>query len=158
MVILIGYFYKFNLKNLTYYLSVSLIILYIFNTIFYPDFIISFFMNYADKFELSKASNLLISLIFVNVINYYINKNDNFVCYYFIISTSLFLPLLLFNSRGSFIALIFFILIYIIYRREVLFVNIKTSLIYLILFGLIFIASTYNILESSIFLKGLKMK
>ena len=32
--ILIGYFYKFNLKNLTYYLSVSLIILYIFNTIF----------------------------------------------------------------------------------------------------------------------------
>lgn len=143
--ILIGYFYKFNLKNLTYYLSVSLIILYIFNTIFYPDFIISFFMNYADKFELSKASNLLISLIFVNVINYYINKNDNFVCYYFIISTSLFLPLLLFNSRGSFIALIFFILIYIIYRREVLFVNIKTSLIYLILFGLIFITSTYNI-------------
>lgn len=143
--ILIGYFYKFNLKNLTYYLSVSLIILYIFNTIFYPDFIISFFMNYADKFELSKASNLLISLIFVNVVNYYINKNDNFVCYYFIISTSLFLPLLLFNSRGSFIALIFFILIYIIYRREVLFVNIKTSLIYLILFGLIFITSTYNI-------------
>ena len=143
--ILIGYFYKFNLKNLTYYLSVSLIILYIFNTIFYPDFIISFFMNYADKFELSKASNLLISLIFVNVINYYINKNNNFVCYYFIISTSLFLPLLLFNSRGSFIALIFFILIYIIYRREVLFVNIKTSLIYLILFGLIFITSTYNI-------------
>ena len=126
-------------------MSVSLIILYIFNTIFYPDFIISFFMNYADKFELSKASNLLISLIFVNVINYYINKNDNFVCYYFIISTSLFLPLLLFNSRGSFIALIFFILIYIIYRREVLFVNIKTSLIYLILFGLIFITSTYNI-------------
>ena len=99
-------------------MSVSLIILYIFNTIFYPDFIISFFMNYADKFELSKASNLLISLIFVNVINYYINKNDNFVCYYFIISTSLFLPLLLFNSRGSFIALIFFILIYIIYRRS----------------------------------------
>ena len=143
--ILIGYFYKFNLKNLTYYLSVSLIILYIFNTIFYPDFIISFFMNYADKFELSKASNLLISLIFVNVINYYININNNFVCYYFIISTSLFLPLLLFNSRGSFIALIFFILIYIIYRREVLFVNIKTSLIYLILFGLIFITSTYNI-------------
>ena len=102
-------------------------------------------MNYADKFELSKASNLLISLIFVNVINYYININNNFVCYYFIISTSLFLPLLLFNSRGSFIALIFFILIYIIYRREVLFVNIKTSLIYLILFGLIFITSTYNI-------------
>ena len=98
-------------------MSVSLIILYIFNTIFYPDFII-LFMNYADKFELSKASNLLISLIFVNVINYYINKNDNFVCYYFIISTSLFLPLLLFNSRGSFIALIFFILIYIIYRRS----------------------------------------
>ena len=57
----------------------------------------------------------------------------------------MFLPLLLFNSRGSFIALIFFILIYIIYRREVLFVNIKTSLIYLILFGLIFITSTYNI-------------
>lgn len=143
--ILIGYFYKFNQKNLTYYLSVSLFILYIFNTIFYPDFIISFFTNYADKFELSKASNLLISLIFVNVFNYYLNKNDNFVCYYFIISTSLFLPLLLFNSRGSFIALIFFIIIYIIYRREVLFVNIKTSLIYLILFGLIFITSTYNI-------------
>ena len=53
-------------------------------------------MNYADKFELSKASNLLISLIFVNVINYYINKNDNFVCYYFIISTSLCISLVVF--------------------------------------------------------------
>ena len=35
--------------------------------------------NNADKFELTKASNMLIVVIFVNVINYFTVENTKFI-------------------------------------------------------------------------------
>ena len=52
------------------YLFMTLpIIHYIFSTGFFPNFLIDFFNNYADKFEFTKASDIMLSLIVANVLN-----------------------------------------------------------------------------------------
>ena len=143
--IFIGYLYKADNKNIAYYFSSSLIILYIVNTIYYPGLFINFFTSYSDKFELAKASSILISIVFVNILNFYLIENKKFVNYFFIFSTSLFLPLLLFNSRGSFLSLVFFILMTSFYKRNMFLVSLKRTFAFIAIFSMVFIASTYNI-------------
>ena len=143
--IFIGYLYKADNKNIAYYFSSSLIILYIVNTIYYPGLFIDFFTSYSDKFELAKASSILISIVFVNIINFYLIENKKFINYYFIFSTALFLPLLLFNSRGSFLSLVLFILMSSFYKKNMFLVSLKRTCIFIGIFSVVFIASTYNI-------------
>ena len=141
----LGYIYKIKNQYLPYILSGSLFILYIFNTVFYPKIFIDLLTNNADKFELTKASNMLIVVIFVNVINYFTVENTKFINYYFIFSTSFYLPLLLFNSRGSFLSLAMFIILFLIYKKDLYLENLRSTLIFLAIFTLSFIVSTYNI-------------
>tara|TARA_X000000368_G_scaffold417361_1_gene413518 strand:- start:933 stop:2243 length:1311 start_codon:yes stop_codon:yes gene_type:complete len=141
----LGYIYKIKNQYLPYILSGSLFVLYIFNTVFYPKIFIDLLTNNADKFELTKASNMLIVVIFVNVINYFTVENTKFINYYFIFSTSFYLPLLLFNSRGSFLSLAMFIILFLIYKKDLYLENLRSTLIFLAIFTLSFIVSTYNI-------------
>ena len=145
--IFVGLLYNLNKKNFehfAYAMSISLLILYLFYKV-HPQVFVDFFLNNSDKFELAKASNMLISIIFVNVLNYYLISNKKFVNYYFIISTSLFLPVMIFNSRGSFLSLSFFIILFLIYKKEIYSESILNTSIYLAIFSLTFVISTYNI-------------
>ena len=141
----LGYIYKIKNQYLPYILSASLFVLYIFNTVFYPKIFIDLLTNNADKFELTKASNMLIVVIFVNVINYFIVENIKFINYFFIFSTSFYLPLLLFNSRGSFLSLAMFIILFLIYKKDLYLESLRSTLIFLTIFTLSFVLSTYNI-------------
>ena len=101
------------------YLFMTLpIIHYIFSTGFFPNFLIDFFNNYADKFEFTKASDIMLSLIVANVLNLKLLKNNFFKILYFTFSVSFLLPLLLFMSRGSFVSGVFFFLLVIFYYRK----------------------------------------
>ncbi|MAQ62795.1 MAG: hypothetical protein CMA48_00520 [Euryarchaeota archaeon] len=135
---------KENFEHFSYAMSASLLILYLFFKN-HPKFFVDFFLNNSDKFELAKASNMLISILFVNILNYHVISNKKFVNYYFIFSTSLFLPLMIFNSRGSFLSLCFFIILFLIYRKEIYSDSLINTTIFIAIFSLTFIISTYNI-------------
>lgn len=118
---------------------------YFFSTGFFPNFIINFFNTYSDKFEFTKASDIMMSLLIANILSFKYIKNDFIKMIYFFTSISCLLPLLLLMSRGSFVsAVIFFGLIIISYRKYFI-NNIKKSLFLLLISLFLFTLSTYNV-------------
>ena len=115
--------------------------LYLFSTGQYPDKVILFFNTYSDKFQFPKASDTLLVLIISNLLikkfyrAYYLHTLFS--------STALFLPLFLFQSRGTFISLIAFLFIEIIFNSKIIFVSLK-SIWYLIIFFIIFTLSSFH--------------
>ncbi len=123
-----------KLRYLTTYLFMTIpFIHYLFSTGYFPNFVIDFFNIYSDKFEFTKASDIMLSLL---VGNLFCLKNieNNFVkIFYFTFSVSFLLPLLLFMSRGSFVSGVFFFLLVIFYYRKYFFSNIKYLIFFVIL-------------------------
>jgi len=118
---------------------------YFFSTGYFPNFIIDFFNNYSDKFEFTKASDIMLSLLVSNILSFKYIKSNLFKMIYFSISVSSLLPLLLLMSRGSFVSAVLFLSITIFYYRVYFIKNIKSSLLLFLLFLLSFTLSTYNV-------------
>ena len=91
---------------------------YIFSTGYFPNFIIDFFNSYSDKFEFTKASDIMLSLVIANLLNFKYVSNKIFRFSYFGFSVSLLLPLLLFMSRGSFVSGVIFYVFSLYYFRK----------------------------------------
>lgn len=129
------FFKNFNFgKWRIIFLNFSLIYVYVLSTVNYPEFLINFFLDFSDKWDFNKASSLGIFFVVVILINFEFNNSKNASHTYFIFASSLFLPLFLFKSRGSFIAVMLFIALHIvIYRKELFNTSYKT-------FGLILLA------------------
>jgi len=128
------------------------ILLYLFSTGNYPNIVIDFFQNYSDKFQYPKASDILIVLISINLILKTKIKQKSYV-YLFSSTTGLFLPLLIFQSRGAALALVVYLLIeisinlkYFISFKRILFISIS---VFLILFSIssLRIADNYKLIE-----------
>ena len=131
-------------KKLRIFLPVLLPFVYVFASSIYPKFISSFFINYSDKFEFVKASDVLMVLIIV--IFYYNNFQDkkwNYIFIFLIIPA--FLPLLLYLSRGSFVALVVFLFMELFSFRKELIKNLLKTTLFMFLAILVFIISTFNI-------------
>ena len=75
---------------------------YLFSSGNYPNFVIDFFILNSDKFQFLKASDIFIGYASINFLNKYFIKSENRRFLYFMITSGLMLPLLLFASRGSF--------------------------------------------------------
>ena len=119
--------------------------LYILSTIKYPEFLVNFFQNYSDKFDFVKASDLLVVFIASNFLlrKRYKNSMSDFI--YFIISSAVYLPYLLFKSKGAFLPAILFILFnFFFYIKIIRNEKIKSFLIILVSVP-IFLASTFHI-------------
>ena len=126
---------KSNLLITGLYLSLPLI--YLMGTAFYPDFMIRFFNEYSDKFQFVKASDLMLAYIVVNLSILKHRKITYLNVGYLVISSSVFFPLFLFNSRGSFIsALIFFLLL--LFNMRKFLINNKLKTLLLLFVGYIF--------------------
>jgi hypothetical protein len=110
--------------------------------IYYPDFLIRFFKNYSDKFVFNKATDLL--ALFVITIFFTIQfkeyKFKDFV--FFVLISSIFLPLFLYMSRGSFISVSIFIIWELFNKRKYLFVSISKSAFLIILSCILFVLSS----------------
>jgi hypothetical protein len=83
--------------------------------------------------------------MFSSILSYRILKKDRLANYYFIITVAAILPLLLYMSRGSFIGLVVYFFLEIIYRRETIFKNFKETIFSSFLIIFIFLFSTLNI-------------
>ena len=118
----IGYFYfkNFNFKRMhIILLNLSLIYLYVLSTINYPNIIIDFFNDYSDKWDFNKASSLMLCFVIVVLLNNKLSLLKSYSFDFFLIVSSLYLPLILFKSRGSFIALVVFISLQIFDNKKI---------------------------------------
>ena len=91
---------------------------YLFATGYYPNFIIDFYNKYSDKFQFIKASDLLLTLIVCNLVFFHQRGFSKSSSYYIYGSTAIYLPLLLFNSRGAFISAMLFLLLVSLSQKE----------------------------------------
>ena len=137
--------YKKLSKLATALLLFMPLIHYLFSTGFYPNFIIDIFIQYSDKFTFPKASDVMLSLVVVNLLNIKIFKNKKFSLFYLITSVSIMLPLLLLMSRGSFLSVLVFTILFLFFERKFIIKNLIYSLIIFVFGYIAFTLSTYNV-------------
>ena len=135
-------FSQYKINNIYFWIFIPVpFIMYLFSTGNYPDFIINIFNEYSDKFQFLKASDILIATISANLFIKNLIENEKIKFLYFTVTISLILPLLLFMSRGSFVALILYLLFDLYYSKDFILKNKKQSLIIFTLGTLIFLGS-----------------
>ena len=137
--------YKKLSKLATALLLFMPIIHYLFSTGFYPNFIIDIFIQYSDKFTFPKASDVMLNLVVVNLLNIKIFKNKKFSLFYLITSVSIMLPLLLLMSRGSFLSVLVFTILFLFFERKFIINNLIYSLIIFVFGYIAFTLSTFNV-------------
>lgn len=141
-----GYLYfKYNNlnKNLILIGFPILIYVYLFSIFGLPQYLINFILTLSDKFEPHKGSDLLI--VYVTILftfNKLIsNKRRGFEI--FILFTSLYFPLMLFKSRASFIAFIFFTFCELAYYKSSFKSSFKRNLLLVLLTIYLFFQSVF---------------
>lgn len=135
-------------KSYLFALNFLLFFSYIFSVIYYPNFLKEFFVNYSDKFDYLKASDILI--LFVAVIF----LNNRFLPIYFkytfeinLLISSIFFPLFIFKSRGSAIAFIIFFVLEVLKFKNVKKFSFIKKIIFTLLFAVFFNISAYFIVD-----------
>ena len=123
--IYLGYFLSkiHNIRNTFLLFSIPLLLIFVFSFYKYPQFLIDFFTNYSDKFDFPKGSDLLLLLVLSNyLIKNYIN-NKEYYFWYFFITFSVFLPGLLFKSKGAFLPAALIVIVELVSMRKFLISN-----------------------------------
>ena len=134
-------FYNFHILSLTF---VPLII-YIFNSGNYPNFIMSFFQQYSDKFQFIKGSDVLMAFVLCAFILKDKIINKKYFIAYINLTGALLLPLFLTLSRASFFSACLFILSVNLSFLKLIKKNKIDFLILLILFIVLFILSSIRL-------------
>lgn len=135
---------KHSVLSITKFLPLLLPFAYMFGSSRYPKIIGEYFLNYSDKFEFIKAADVLILIVIVIFYyNHILNSKYKYFLLFFVIP--LFLPELLYLSRGSFVGLTLFFVMEIISNWKLFSKNIFKTIVYLVFSILVFIISTLNI-------------
>ena len=104
------------LKNDSWFFIIYMLIpfiLFFTETVNYPDFLEKFYSNNSDKFDFLKGSDLALVIMSAQIIAIIKLKNRHHIFTYFIFVNSLYLPFLLYKSKGAFLgAFIFFIFLF----------------------------------------------
>lgn len=138
----VGFEFKFNKKTYLNILIISLFSLYTINYIYYPNILIKFFNTYSDKFDFTKPSFLLLVFCLTNFFAFKIYKFYNFFTL-LIISSVLYIPIFLNQSRGTLISVLTLVLI--------IFLNFLSMLIKVKFKPKIYLALTFLVILSSVF-------
>jgi hypothetical protein len=153
----LGYFF-FKVNNIStsyiYFQIGVLVYIYFFSIYGLPSSISDFFLSISDKFEPHKGSDILIIFVTVFFISNRLNSNKRFAFELFISFSVAYLPLVLFKSRASFIALLIFLVFEIIYFISELESNFKrTTILTIFCIGIflqsVFLVSGSGFLEDS---------
>lgn len=147
-IIFLGSYFLNNEHLEKYYLFVFLpipFVNYLFATGYYPNFIMDFYIKYSDKFQFIKASDLFLTLIVINILNFKIKGINLRTLVYLISTTGLYFPLMLFNSRGAFISVAIFLLLQLYFSKSFLKNNRKQSIFLILLLVTVSLSSTLYI-------------
>lgn len=124
---------RIDIKKLFTIFLIVPIFNYLFSSGNYPNVFIDFFNVYSDKFQFLKASDIFLGYVATNFLMKYFIKSQNRRFLYFMITSSLLLPLLLYSSRGSFLGLVIYMFFEIIYSRKYILNNrIRVGIYFLI--------------------------
>jgi len=154
--IFFGIYFLDFLRNNNYFialLSLAPLFVYLFSTGRYPNSIMSFFMTWSDKFQFIKGSDLMLTYIVVtlSLIKFLSNKFLS-LTYLFLISAAFF-PLLLFNSRGAFLAGAMYFIFQLIYERKFFWKNKVFTLVLGLIGYFVFYSSVLNVYGEFNFVK-----
>ena len=142
--IYLGYFLSkiHNISNTFLLFSIPLLLIFVFSFYKYPQFLIDFFTNYSDKFDFPKGSDLLLLLVLSNYLIKNYTNNKEYYFWYFFITFSVFLPGLLFKSKGAFLPAALIVIVELVSMRKFLIRNYFKSAFALLIGVLLFISST----------------
>ena len=135
---------SFSSNGLFLKLLISLmpLLVYIFQTGNYPNFIITFFQNNSDKFQFMKASDMVLIVIVSSFFMKQYSSNNALSVFWSYFLVSLFLPLVAANSRGAVGGLLlFFILNTIFSLKEIKQLRYKVIFLFLISAGVFSLSS-----------------
>ena len=142
------YLNKYNFI-FSYFIVLCPLILYIFNSGNYPNFIIDFFKEYSDKFQFTKASDIFICVVSIYFYLEVIKVDKKFKLFYVFFYTPLYLPILIILSRGSYVGIILFVLLVFYFEREFIVNNKLIIFIFSLISVSLFVFSTFRISDVS---------
>ena len=111
-------------------------------------FVLDFFINYSDKFEPYKGTDLLIFIVLILCISNRVKENTQNRIYIFLIVSSLYLPVFFIKSRSATICFFLYLIIEIIKYRKYVFNLSKKTISVFILSVITLLLSTYNQFDS----------
>jgi len=135
-------------KNYFYIGYIGLIIQFMFNVLYYPDFLTHFFNEYSDKTQFLKGAEIAIFFI---VVTFFANKyvENGSLVDLFVLTSSLYIPLIFFKSRSAAIVLLFYI-VTMLYRKKKYFTeNKRRSSILFLLSTILFLTTSHFLLDLS---------
>ena len=135
-------------KNYFYIGYLGLFIQFMFNVIYYPDFLTQFFNEYSDKTQFLKGAEIAIFFIVVTFFtNKYIEKG--LLVDLFVLTSSIYIPLIFFKSRSAAIALFIYIAVMVYRKKRYFFENKRRSFIVFLISIILFITATHFLLDNS---------
>ena len=137
---------KNNRIDRVYYLFLFVpLVTYLFASGNYPNIFIDFFKENSDKFQFLKASDLFLSYAAVNFLNKFIIESKDLRVLYFLCTSSLFLPILLYASRGSFMGVLIYIIFELYYLKNYILDNKTKFFVFLLISSLFFVFSLLRV-------------
>tara|TARA_B100000900_G_C20538308_1_gene699316 strand:- start:383 stop:1354 length:972 start_codon:yes stop_codon:yes gene_type:complete len=135
-------------KNFFYFGYLGLLIQFMFNVIYYPDFLTRFFNEYSDKTQFLKGAEIAIFFI---VVTFFANKfaNNGPLIDLFVLTSSIYVPLIFFKSRSAAIALFAYIFVMILRKKNYFFENLKKSLILLLISIVLFLTTSHFLVDNT---------
>ena len=135
-------------KNYFYIGYLGLLIQFMFNVVYYPDFLTEFFNEYSDKTQFLKGAEIAIFFI---VVTFFTNKfiEKGLLVDLFVITSSIYIPLIFFKSRSAAIALFIYIAVMVYRKKRYFFENKRRSFIVFLISIILFITATHFLLDNS---------
>ena len=130
-----------------------LVLVYLFSTGNYPNFLIDLFYRISDKFQFIKGSEMAIAYISIILLSYGLFNNERLKFGLLIFFGSLFFPALVFNSRGAFLGGFIFLIIELFYKRKFIYKNFIFSILIIIFCIPLFFLSSLRVYGNFDFVK-----
>ena len=149
--IYLGYFvfkyYELKLLHLNILIFVAIIVY--FNAVTrntqIPDLIVNFFTNYSDKFERHKGSDLLMVFVITTFFSLKKLPYKRLTIDIFILLSALYLPLIMWKSKGATIGFIAYVVIQLVKNKKYFNNLLYRNIILAVLFGVLFFLSSIGI-------------
>ena len=146
-----GYFvfkyYELKLLHLNILIFVAIIVY--FNAVTrntqIPDLIVNFFNNYSDKFERHKGSDLLMVFVITTFFSLKKLPYKRLTIDIFILLSALYLPLIMWKSKGATIGFIAYVVIQLVKNKKYFNNLLYRNIILAVLFGVLFFLSSIGI-------------
>ena len=126
----------------------GLFIQFMFNVLYYPNFLTQFFNEYSDKTQFLKGAEIAIFFIVVTFFGNKYGENHSLVDL-FVLSSSLYIPLIFFKSRSAAIALFIYIVVMVYRKKKYFFENRRRSFILFTISIILFLTTSHFLVDNT---------